>query len=210
MTLTGDPLIKGSQIETPPLAIIGAGQSADAPSPDMVLAIQDRRTFRDREIRSGRGSYVRGWLRRLRDAIDHLRHGGRQDFDVLVVAKPAATGRGRPASGRKAAHLALDHSRVMASAAPLGRHRADLDQHHSQHAVASARGKKPRAAAGGGARRGRYAEKTAHPGRHPRRGWPGPSGGAARSGSAADRTPPARQGRPDGSAASAALPATSP
>src|SRR5215213_4058191 len=70
MTLTGDPLIKGWQIETPLPAIIGAGQSADAPSPDMVLAIRDRRTFRDREIRSGRGSCVRGWLRRLRDAID--------------------------------------------------------------------------------------------------------------------------------------------
>jgi hypothetical protein len=97
MTLTGDPLIKGSQIETPLPAIIGAGQSAEAPSPDMVLAIRDWRTFRDREIRSGRGSCVRGWLRRLRDAIDHLRHGGRQDFDVLVVAKPAAADRGRPA-----------------------------------------------------------------------------------------------------------------
>src|SRR3954471_15837256 len=99
MTLTGDPLIKGSQIETPLPAVIGAGQSADAPSPDMVLALRDRRTFRDREIRSGRGSCVRGWLRRLGDAIDHLRHGGRQDFDVLVVAKPAAAGRCPPPSG---------------------------------------------------------------------------------------------------------------
>src|SRR3954451_22614299 len=112
MTLTGDPLIKGAQIETPPLAIISAGQSADAPSPDMVLVIQDRRTFGDREIRSGRGSCVRGWLRRLRDAIDHLPHGGREAFDVLVVENPAAAGRGCPASGRKAAHLALDHARV--------------------------------------------------------------------------------------------------
>src|SRR4051812_2170117 len=117
MTLAGDPLIKGSQIESLLSAVNGAGQSADPPSLDMVLAIRDRRTFRDREIRSGRGSCVRGWLRRLRDAINHLRHGGRQDFDVLVVAKPAAAGRGRPASGRKAAHLALDHARVMASAA---------------------------------------------------------------------------------------------
>src|SRR3954451_24651345 len=208
MTLTGDPLIKGSQIETPPLAIIGAGQSADAPSPDMVLAIQDRRTFRDWEIRSGRGSYVRGWLRRLRDAIDHLRHGGREDFGVLVVAKPAGGGRGCPASGRNAAHLALDHARVMA--APLGRHRADLDQHHSQHAVAPARGKKPRAAADGGARRGQYAEKTAHPGRRPQRRWPAPSGGATRSGPAADRTLPAQQDQPGASAASAARPATLP
>src|SRR5918995_6070749 len=100
MPVTGDPLIKGSQIESPLPAVIGAGQSADAPSPDMVLAIRDRRTFRNREIRSGRGSCGTGGLRRLRDAIDGLRHGGRPDFDVLVVEKPAAAGRCRPAPGR--------------------------------------------------------------------------------------------------------------
>jgi hypothetical protein len=55
MALLGDPLIKGLWIEIPLPAVIGAGQSADAPSPDMVLAIRDRRTFRNREIRSGRG-----------------------------------------------------------------------------------------------------------------------------------------------------------
>src|SRR4051812_18930031 len=114
MTLAGDPLIKGAQIKIPLSAVIGAGQSADAPSPDMVLAIRDRRTFRNREIRSGRGSCGKGWLGRLGDVIDGLRHGGRKDFDVLVVAKPAAAGRCRPAPGRKAAHLAFDHARVMA------------------------------------------------------------------------------------------------
>src|SRR5689334_25395428 len=104
MTLAGDPLIKGWQIEPLLSAVIDAGQSADAPSPDMVLAIRDRRTFRDRENRSGRGRCGRGWLRRLGNAIDGFRHGGRQDFDVLVVAKPAAAGWCRPAPGRKAAH----------------------------------------------------------------------------------------------------------
>jgi hypothetical protein len=39
MTLTGDPLIKGSQIVSPLPAVIDPGQSADAPSPDMMLAI---------------------------------------------------------------------------------------------------------------------------------------------------------------------------
>src|SRR3954452_17732237 len=134
MTVTGDPLIKGSQIESPLPAVIGAGQSADAPSPDMVLAIRDCRTFRGRTIRSGRVRSGSEWLRLLGGGLDDLRHGGRQDFDVLVVAEPITAGRCRPAPGWKAAHLALDHSRVVT--APLGRHRADLDQHDSQHALA--------------------------------------------------------------------------
>src|ERR671910_2291493 len=126
MPVTGDPLIKGSQIESPLPAVIGAGQSADALSPDMVLAIRDRRTFRGRTIRSGRGRSGREWLRRLGGGLDGLRHGGRQDFDVLIVAEPAATGRCRPAPGRKAAHLAFDHARVMA--APPRPPPAGLDQ----------------------------------------------------------------------------------
>ena len=93
MTLTGNPLIKGWQIETLLSAVIGAGQSADAPSPDMVLAIRDRRTFRDREIRSGRGRCGRGWLRRLGDAIDGFRHGGRQDFEKSVRVRQAKLAR---------------------------------------------------------------------------------------------------------------------
>ena len=76
MTLTGDPLIEGSQIETALPAIIGAGQSADSPSSDMVLVIRDRPIFRDREIRGGRGLCGKGWLRLLRDTIGCLRHGG--------------------------------------------------------------------------------------------------------------------------------------
>src|SRR5919107_5474109 len=119
MTLTGDPLIKGSHIESPLPAVIDPGQSADAPSPDMVLAIRDRRTFRGRTIRSGRGRSGGEWLRRLGGGLDGLRHGGRQDFDVLIVAEPVATGRCRPAPGRKAAHLAFDHARVMAASLRL-------------------------------------------------------------------------------------------
>src|SRR6187431_156222 len=107
MTLTGDPLIEGSQIEPLLSAVIGAGQSADAPSPDMVLALRDRRTFRGRTIRSGRGRSGGEWLRRFGGGLDGLRHGGRQDFDVLVVAEPVTASRCRPAPGRKAAHLAL-------------------------------------------------------------------------------------------------------
>src|SRR5918995_5561360 len=117
MTLMGDPLIKGSQIESPLPAVIDPGQSADAPSPDMVLAVRDGRTFRGRAIRSGRGRSGREWLRRLGGGLGGLRPGGRQDFDMLIVAEPAATGRCRPAPGREAAHLAFYHARVMASAA---------------------------------------------------------------------------------------------
>src|SRR3954471_333245 len=136
MTLTGDPLIKGSQIESPLPAVIDPGQSADAPSPDMVLAIRDRRTFRSRTIRSGRVRSGSEWLRHLGGGLDGFRHGGREGFYVLLVADPVTAGRCPPASGRKAARLALDHSPVVTFAATLGRHRADLDQHDSQHALA--------------------------------------------------------------------------
>ena len=90
----------------------GAGVAA-------ALGSAARGTAAGKSTGSGGGATIRMWSAAM------IRPGGRRGARL----------------GGKAAHLALDHPRVVPATAPLGRHRRDLDQDQLKHAAPPVRGK---------------------------------------------------------------------
>src|SRR4051812_29326872 len=82
------------------------------------------------------------------------RHRGCDDPNVVAIVEALGGWRTRCGAGLgwEAAHLALDHARVVPTAAALGGQGEDFEQDRLMHAAALPRGKRPHGRANAGGR----------------------------------------------------------
>ena len=133
------PVMEGTQVQIVTVAVGDARQAAGPPGSDVLEPSRAAVGLGRCPSSSLCRRHGRGGDRRC---VTTLRSsGGSHDPDVLRVAKDLPRWRARARLGGKAAHLALDHPRVVPATAALGRHRRDLDQDQLKHAAPPVRGK---------------------------------------------------------------------
>ena len=101
----GDPLIEGARLEAMHFGVSSAPEAAVAPSPHMITP----------ERVSAGGGRSQGRRARGGGRLRRIRFLGCDDPDVVRVVQRLACAWCGAALGGKAAHLALDRARVVAS-----------------------------------------------------------------------------------------------